>query len=58
MTWIVNGRDARLEPVTADAGPIVSAAEGRDFGSVVARRVIEALGGSVSLDGDALLVNL
>jgi signal transduction histidine kinase len=58
VAWTVNGRDLRLEPVTAAAGPVVSAAEVRDFGSVVARRMIEALGGSVSLDGEALNVRL
>jgi len=58
VEWTVSGRDLRLEPVTAEAAPVVSAAEIRDFGSVVARRVIEALGGSVALDGGALLVRL
>ena len=58
VTWTVNGRDLRLEPVTAEAGPVVSAAEIRDFGSAVARRVIEALGGSLALDGETLTVRL
>ena len=58
VAWTVNGRDLRLAPVTAEAAPVVSAAAIRDFGSVVARRVIEALGGSVSLDGETLVVRL
>ena len=58
VTWTVNRRDLRLGPVTAEAGPVVAAAELRDFGSVVARRVIEALGGSLALDGETLLVSL
>jgi hypothetical protein len=36
----------------------VTAVEARDFGSVVARRVIETLGGSVAIDGEALAVRL
>jgi signal transduction histidine kinase len=58
VAWTVNGRDLRLEPVTAEAGPVVSAAELRDFGSIVARRVIEALGGSLALDDETLTVRL
>ena len=58
VAWTVSGRDLRLEPVTAEAAPVVAAVDARDFGSVVARRVIEALGGSVALDGEMLRVRL
>jgi signal transduction histidine kinase len=58
VTWTVAGRALRLEKVTAEAAPVVCASEPRDFGSVVARRVIEALGGSVSLDGETLVILL
>ena len=58
VTWTVSGRELELEPVNAEAGPIVSGEEPRDFGSIVARRVIEALGGSVTLEGETLRVSL
>ena len=58
VEWTVNGRELRLAPVTAEAAPVVSAKEIRDFGSVVARQVIEALGGTVSLEGETLVVRL
>jgi light-regulated signal transduction histidine kinase (bacteriophytochrome) len=58
VSWMVNGRNLRLAPVAAEAAPVVSAADVRDFGSVVARRVIEALGGSLAIDGETLLVSL
>ena len=48
----------RLAPVTAAAGPVVSGHEVRDLGSLVARLVVEALGGSLELDGQALRVAL
>jgi signal transduction histidine kinase len=58
VAWTVSGRELRLEPVTAEAAPVVTAVEARDFGSVVARRLIETLGGSVAIDGAALAVRL
>jgi hypothetical protein len=47
-----------LSPVTADARPVLLGEEIRDLGSLVARLVIEELGGSLSLDGDTLRVRL
>ena len=58
VTWQVSGRELRLSPVTADAAPVVLGDEVRDLGSLVARLVIEELGGAVELDGDSLLVRL
>ena len=58
VTWTVSGRTLALTPVTADAAPIVTGDEPRDFGAIVARRMIEALGGEVALDGETLLVTL
>jgi signal transduction histidine kinase len=58
VTWTVERRDLRLEPVNAAAAPVVSGAAPRDFGSLVARRVIEANGGSLALEGETLLVRL
>ncbi|HZQ16537.1 MAG TPA: histidine kinase dimerization/phospho-acceptor domain-containing protein [Gaiellaceae bacterium] len=57
-SWSVDGRTLVLAPVTAEAAPVVSGEEIRDLGSLVAREVIEALGGSLELDGETLRVSL
>jgi hypothetical protein len=44
--------------VTDAAAPVVAGEEVRDLGSVVARAVIEELGGSLELDGGSLRVRL
>jgi signal transduction histidine kinase len=54
----VSGVELRLSPVADDAGPIVMGDELRDLGAACGRRLLEALGGSVSLEGEALLVRL
>jgi signal transduction histidine kinase len=58
VTWTVDGRTLELAPVTGSAGPVLMGEEIRDLGSIVARVVIEALGGSVELDGERLRVSL
>lgn len=58
VTWRVDGRTLELSPVTAEAGPVVAGESIRDLGSLVARRVIEELGGSLELTGDTLRVTL
>lgn len=58
VTWTVDGRTLELTPVTASAGPVLMAEEIRDLGSIVARVVIETLGGSLELDGETLRVAL
>ena len=58
VTWTVRGRELSLAPVVPEAAPIVTGDDLRDLGSVVGRRVIEALGGSVALDGETLVVGL
>jgi signal transduction histidine kinase len=57
-TWEARGRELALSPVPEAAGPVVMAEEPRDLGSIVARLVIEALGGSLALDGETLRVSL
>jgi signal transduction histidine kinase len=47
-----------IRPVTESSGPVVTGADLRDLGAAVAVRLVEALGGSVALDGDALTVRL
>jgi len=58
VKWHVAGRELALSPVTAEAAPIVTGVEFRDLGSLVARLVIEELGGTLELDGSTLLVRL
>ena len=58
VTWRVHGRELELSPITAEAAPVVTGESIRDLGSLVARMVIEALGGSVELDGETLRVRL
>ena len=58
VAWRVDGRVLSLGPITAEAAPVVLAEEIRDLGSIVARQVIEALGGSLELDGETLRVQL
>jgi signal transduction histidine kinase len=58
VTWRVDGRDLALGPVTAAAAPVVTGEAVRDLGAVVARLVIEALGGALALDGETLHVRL
>jgi signal transduction histidine kinase len=58
VMWIVDGRSLALAPVVEAAAPVVLGEEIRDFGSLVARIVIEQLGGELSLDGETLRVRL
>jgi signal transduction histidine kinase len=57
-TWRVDGRQLALAPITEAAAPVVLGDELKDLGSIVARMVIEALGGSVALDGETLRVSV
>ena len=58
VTWRVAGRELELSPVTAEAAPVVTGESMRDLGSLVARTVIEELGGSLELAGETLRVRL
>jgi signal transduction histidine kinase len=58
VTWHVDGRTLTLSPVTADAARVVTAEDVRDLGSLVARLAIEELGGSLTLEGETLRVQL
>jgi len=58
VTWRVDGRALGLSPITPDAAPVVTGETIRDLGSIVGRAVIEALGGTVSLEGETLRVRL
>ena len=58
VAWEVRGRTLELSPVPEPAGPVLTGDEPRDLGSLVARLAIEALGGSLSVDGETLRVTL
>ena len=58
VRWRVAGRELALSPVTDAAAPIVSGDDVRDLGSRVAVTVGRALGGTVELAGQTLVVRL
>jgi len=52
------GETVEIAPVPEAAAPIVLAEDLKDLGAATARRVIEAIGGSLVLEGERLLVRL
>ena len=58
VTWSVDGQRFELTPVTGAAAPVVCGDEPKDLGALVARLVIEELGGALELDGETLRVRL
>jgi signal transduction histidine kinase len=54
----VDGATIAIAPVTEDARPVLMREQARDLGALVAARVVAALGGTLELDGDRLLVRL
>ena len=58
VTWTVRGRELELAPVLPSAAPVVTGESQRDLGCLVARLVIEELGGALELEGETLLVRL
>jgi len=54
----VDGPRVTIEPVTAEAAPIVLGETAKDLGAAVAVRLVRSLGGEVSLDGERLTVTL
>ncbi len=53
-----DGPALAVRPVTASSGPVLLGEDLRDLGAAVAVRLVRALGGSVSLDADAVVVRL
>lgn len=53
-----DGTAVLVEPVNAAAAPVVLAEELKDLGAATARRLVEALGGSLALEGETLRVRL
>jgi signal transduction histidine kinase len=54
----VAGTDLTLSPVLEPVRPILLGEEVKDLGAVAGRRIVEAMGGSLTLDGDALVISL
>jgi signal transduction histidine kinase len=55
---VVRGRELDVTPVTESSAPVVLGLDLRDLGAAVAVRVIEVLGGSVSVSGQTLTIRL
>lgn len=51
-----DGSEVRIHPVTPGAEPVLMAADPRDFGAALAGRVIEALGGTLAIEGKVLRI--
>ena len=54
----VAGEEIAIAPITEAAAPILLAQQARDLGALIARRIVDAVGGSIELEGDRLLVRL
>jgi hypothetical protein len=54
----VDGPELTLTPVNEQAAPVIVGEQLKDLGAAVAVRSIRALGGSVELASDALVVRL
>jgi signal transduction histidine kinase len=54
----VEGSEVRLSPVTAASAPVVLGDDLRDLGAAVAVRLVRRLGGSVSVAGETLNIQL
>jgi signal transduction histidine kinase len=53
-----DGAVIAISPVLENVGPIILGDDLKDLGAAAARRLVEATGGSVELEGDRLLVRL
>lgn len=58
VTLAVEGTDVALTPISPAAAPVLLRESMRDLGAAVAARVVAALGGSIELDGERLVVQL
>jgi signal transduction histidine kinase len=55
---VVRGAEIHVSPVTDASAPVVLGTELRDLGAAVAVRLIEALGGSVSVSAQTLTIRI
>jgi signal transduction histidine kinase len=58
VTVEVSGTELRIAPVTAASAPVVLGHDLRDLGAAVAARLVAHLGGSLAVEGEALVVRL
>lgn len=58
VVWSVDGRTLVLTPIEDQAVPILTGEEPRDLGALVARIVLERLGGTLSVDAASLRVTV
>jgi signal transduction histidine kinase len=58
VSIVVRGNEIDIAPVTAASAKVVLGEDLRDLGAAVAVRLIDALGGGVSLDGETLTVRV
>jgi len=58
LTVAVAGTDLTLSPFPASAHAVVLDDDLKDLGAAIGRRVVEAMGGSLTSDGDALVISL
>ena len=54
----VRGRELVLSPTTVESAPVLTSEELRDLGAAAGRRLVEALGGAVSLEGETFVIRL
>jgi signal transduction histidine kinase len=54
----VDGPELRVRPISTSSGAVVLGTDLRDLGAAVAVRLVERLGGELSVDGDELRVRL
>jgi signal transduction histidine kinase len=55
---VADGQELRVSPITPASAPVVLGEDLRDLGAAVAVLHVERLGGSVTVDGDALTIRL
>jgi signal transduction histidine kinase len=55
---VVRGKEIDVSPVTSSSSRVVVGADLRDLGAAVAVRLVDVLGGTVSVDGDKLTIRL
>jgi signal transduction histidine kinase len=58
VTVRADGPELTVSPITPSSAPVVLGEELRDLGAAVAVRAVRALGGSVDVDGERLMVRL
>jgi len=58
VTCDADGSHVVIRPVTASSGPVLLGEDLRDLGAAVATVLVDALGGSITLDGEAVTVRL